>query len=57
MKARTFSPNLQNIPLRTEIGKQIQSAFTHANKTIQEMDFSDLELRMSTYLGLKPDQQ
>ncbi len=41
-------PNLQNIPVRTELGKKIRSAFVPAKKTdcILSADYSQIELRL-----------
>jgi DNA polymerase-1 len=42
-------PNLQNIPVRTELGRQIRSAFVPADRThgcILSADYSQIELRL-----------
>lgn len=44
----SINPNLQNIPIRTERGKQIRKAFIPKNKdyTILAADYSQIELRI-----------
>jgi len=46
-------PNLQNIPVRTEIGRKIRSAFVPAKKTdcILSADYSQIELRMLAHFS------
>lgn len=46
-------PNLQNIPIRTDLGKQIRSAFVPAKKTdcILSADYSQIELRLLAHFS------
>jgi len=44
-------PNLQNIPVRTELGKKIRTAFVAGpEKTLVGADYSQFELRLAAYL-------
>jgi len=47
------SPNLQNIPIRTELGRKIRSAFVPAEKTdcILSADYSQVELRLLAHFS------
>jgi DNA polymerase-1 len=47
------NPNLQNIPIRTEIGKKIRSAFVPESKTdkIVSLDYSQIELRVLAHFS------
>ena len=38
-------PNLQNIPIRTEEGKRIRSAFVHYQPEAMTADYEQIELR------------
>jgi DNA polymerase-1 len=46
-------PNLQNIPVRTEVGKQIRSAFVHGEEfeTLLTADYSQIEMRIMAHLS------
>jgi DNA polymerase-1 len=45
-------PNLQNIPIRNELGKQILAAFiAGADKLLISADYSQFELRLAAYLA------
>jgi DNA polymerase-1 len=46
-------PNLQNIPIRTELGKQIRSAFVPKDKDdcIVSADYSQIELRLLAHFS------
>ena len=47
------NPNLQNIPIRTERGKEIRKAFTAARQDwlIMSADYSQIELRIMAHLS------
>ncbi len=48
------NPNLQNIPIRTELGNKIRRAFTPANKNdscILSSDYSQIELRLLAHVS------
>jgi DNA polymerase-1 len=46
-------PNLQNIPIRTELGRSIRKAFVPANKSdlILSADYSQIELRIMAHIS------
>jgi len=47
------NPNLQNIPIRTEIGREIRKAFIPSKKdyVILSLDYSQIELRIMAHLS------
>ena len=48
-------PNLQNIPVKTEEGKQIRKAFLPSNDVFLSLDYSQIELRiLASVAGCKP---
>ena len=49
----SVNPNLQNIPIRTEIGREIRKAFIPANPDdlIMSADYSQIELRIMAHLS------
>ncbi|MFZ1290123.1 MAG: DNA polymerase I, partial [Melioribacteraceae bacterium] len=49
----SLNPNLQNIPIRTELGKEIRKAFipTDENFLILSADYSQIELRIMAHLS------
>ena len=49
----SVNPNLQNIPIRTEIGREMRKAFKPAEETklIMSADYSQIELRIMAHLS------
>ncbi len=48
-------PNLQNIPIRTEIGRQIRDAFVAENgNVLLAADYSQIELRLAAHMADVP---
>ena len=49
------NPNLQNIPVRTELGKQIRAAFVAApGNLLMSADYSQVELRLMAHFSQDP---
>ena len=49
------NPNLMNIPIRTDLGKQIRRAFIpERGKELFSVDYSQIELRVMTHLSEDP---
>ena len=46
-------PNLQNIPIKTEVGRKIRSAFEHGSEfsTLLTADYSQIEMRIMAHLS------
>jgi DNA polymerase-1 len=45
-------PNLQNIPIRTELGRQVRKAFTAApGMSLVAVDYSQIELRVAAHMA------
>lgn len=48
-------PNLQNIPVRTELGRRIRKAFTAQDGcSLLALDYSQIELRMAAHVSQDP---
>ena len=49
----SVNPNLQNIPIRTEIGRQMRKAFIPSSqgKVVMSADYSQIELRIMAHLS------
>jgi DNA polymerase-1 len=51
----SINPNLQNIPIRTELGREIRAAFTAAPGTeLLSADYSQIELRLLAHFSDDP---
>jgi DNA polymerase I len=51
----SWDPNLQNIPIRTELGRQIRAAFVaEPGKILVAADYSQIELRVMAHLSNDP---
>ncbi|MGA3010907.1 MAG: DNA polymerase I [Terracidiphilus sp.] len=51
----SFNPNLQQIPIRTELGREIRAAFTAAPGTqLLSADYSQIELRLLAHFSGDP---
>jgi DNA polymerase-1 len=51
----SVNPNLQNIPIRTELGREIRAAFTAAPDTqLLSADYSQIELRLLAHFSQDP---
>jgi DNA polymerase-1 len=51
----SVNPNLQNIPVRTELGREIRAAFISAPGTqLLSADYSQIELRLLAHLSADP---
>jgi DNA polymerase-1 len=51
----SVNPNLQNIPIKTELGREIRAAFTSAPGTeLLSADYSQIELRLLAHFSADP---
>jgi DNA polymerase-1 len=51
----SFNPNLQNIPIKTELGREIRAAFVAAPGTeLLSADYSQIELRLLAHFSVDP---
>jgi len=51
----SYEPNLQNIPVRTELGRRVRAAFAAAKgMTLLSADYSQIELRILAHLSGDP---
>ena len=51
----SVNPNLQNIPIRTELGREIRAAFVAApGNQLLSADYSQIELRLVTHFSQDP---
>ena len=51
----TSNPNLQSIPIRTELGREIRSAFVaEAGRRLLSADYSQIELRILAHVSGEP---
>ncbi|PAF45772.1 DNA polymerase I [Helicobacter sp. 11S02629-2] len=50
------NPNLQNIPVKTELGRKIREGFVarESNKTLLSLDYSQIELRLLAHFSKDP---
>jgi DNA polymerase-1 len=51
----SINPNLQNIPIRTEVGREIRAAFVAApGNLLMSADYSQIELRLMAHFSQDP---